>query len=186
MRALAIAALSVLMVACSAATPVATGVGGAPTQAPGTDQPASSPPPPEGPKQFAVGETIEVTGDFISADLRVRVAEVKQATKYGTYSKPAAGNIYLATKYEYEAIEDGATYNSFDWQVFVDGTAVDKFTIVIDGPKPELSSGTLPKGRKAAGWVVYEVPIKGQVILSYGATMFGGSAPTFEVVARKS
>ena len=45
--------------------------------------------------------------------------------------------------------------------------------------------GTLPKGRKANGWVVYEVPTKGEVILSYGANMFGGDAPTFEVVARK-
>ncbi len=141
---------------------------------------------PGGTKTYAVGQPIEVTGDFISSDVRVTVAQVKQAKSYGDYSKPAKGNVYLAVKYAYEGLEDGATYNPLDWQVFVDGTAADNFTFVMDGPSPELHSGTLPSGRKAAGWVVYEVPAKGEVILSYGSNMFGGDAPTFEVVARKA
>ena len=142
--------------------------------------------PVEGPKTFAVGEPIDVTGDFISSDVRVTVEQVKQAKKYGDYSKPSKGNVYLAVKYTYEALDDGATYNPFDWQIFVDGMAVDNFAFVMDGPEPQLSSGTLPKGRKASGWVVYEVPTKGQVILSYGSSVLGGGAPTFEVVARKA
>ena len=145
---------------------------------------AEASPAAEGPKLFKVGEQIEVSGDIVSSALRVRVVQVKQAKSYGQYSKPAKGNVYLAAKYEYVAVEDGATYNPLDWQVFVDGTAVENYTFVVDGPTPELRSGTLPKGRKASGWVVYEVPAKGQVVLSYGANIFGGDAPTFEVVAR--
>jgi len=133
---------------------------------------------------FKIGEPIDVTGDFIASDVRVTVDQVKKAAKFGSYSKPAKGNVYLAVKYSYEALEDGASYNPFDWQVFVDDTAVSNFAFVVDGPKPELSSGTLPKGRKASGGVVYEVPKTGKVVLSYGANMFGGDAPTFEVVAR--
>jgi ABC-type oligopeptide transport system substrate-binding subunit len=139
-----------------------------------------------GTKTYAVGQPIDVTGDFISSDVRVTVAQVKQAKSYGSYSKPAKGNVYLAVKYAYQGLEDGATYNPLDWQVFVDGTAVNNFTFVMDGPQPELQSGTLPKDRKAEGWVVYEVPTKGEVILSYGSNMLGGDAPTFEVVARKA
>lgn len=151
-----------------------------------TDEPAAEAPSEavEGPKVFKVDEPIDVTGEFISSDVRVTVTDVKQAKKYGAYSKPEKGNVYLAVKYAYEALEDGATFNPFDWQVFVDDTAISNFAFVMDGPKPALTSGTLPKGRKASGWVVYEVPKAGKVVLSYGANMFGGDAPTFEVVAR--
>jgi hypothetical protein len=51
------------------------------------------------------------------------------------------------------------------------------------GPRPELSSGTLPACRKALGYVVYEVPAKGEVRMSYG-NMFGDDAPVFEVIIR--
>ena len=47
-----------------------------------------------------------------------------------------------------------------------------------------LSSGTLPKGRKPSGWLVYEVPAKGQILLSYKGNMFSDAAPVFEVVLR--
>ena len=204
MRALAlIGLLALVLTACSAtAEPAATtsGASAAPEQSqeaattePGASETATSSEPtesaeasvaPDGPKTYKVGQAIDVTGDFISSDVRVTVDKVKQAKKYGAYSKPDKGNIYLAVKYTYEALEDGASYNPFDWQVFVDGVAVDNYTFVIDGPTPELHSGTLPKGRKASGWVVYEVPKTGEVILSYGANIFGGEAPTFEVVAR--
>jgi hypothetical protein len=136
-------------------------------------------------KAFKIGQPIDVTGDFISSDVRVTVSQIKQAKSFGPYSKPASGNVYLAVKYDYEALEDGATYSPVDWQVFVDGTAVNNLTFVTDPPKPQLSSGTLPQGRKASGWVVYEVPTKGAVVLSYGS-LFGGNSPTFEVTARPS
>ena len=75
-------------------------------------------------------------------------------------------------------------YNPFDWQVFCAGVAVENFTIVLSGPKPELSSGTLPNGRSASGYVVYEVPAKGEVRMSYSSNMFSDSGPVFEVIIR--
>jgi len=192
----AVAALALVIAGCSEAGATAATTAGASTAAPAsqeTTQPSAAVEPTvlpsaaaEGSKTYAVGQPIDVTGDFISSDVRVTAAQVKQAKSYGTYSKPAKGNVYLAVKYTYQALEDGATYNPLDWQVFVDGTAVNNYTFVMDGPKPELQSGSLPKDRKAEGWVVYEVPAKGKVILSYGSNIFGGDAPTFEVVARKA
>jgi hypothetical protein len=43
----------------------------------------------------------------------------------------------------------------------------------------------LPKSRKASGWVVYEVPAKGEVRMSYGGS-FSNEAPIFEVIIRSS
>ena len=84
----------------------------------------------------------------------------------------------------YHALADGATYNPFDWQVFCNDEAVDDYTFVSDGPEPTLNSGTLPKGRKAKGWLVYEVPAKGRCVLSYGANSFIDQGAVFEVLIR--
>jgi hypothetical protein len=102
--------------------------------------------------------------------------------------RPATpGNVFLSAHLIYKALENGFNYNPFDWQVFVDGLAVDRNAFVLNGPEPTLSSGSLPKGRKAAGWIVYEVPKNGEVLLSYGSTFnFTGAPPPFEVVLRKS
>jgi hypothetical protein len=177
-----IAIVAIVLGACTPAE-----IGSVTTAVPngGADPVATRAPAPteaEGPKTFGIGDSIEVTGEYVD-DVLVTVAKVEQKSKYGEYDRPKSGNVYLAVLFEYEAIEDGASYNPFDWQVFVDGTAVDNFTFVLDGPEPELHSGTLPKGRRASGWVVYEVPKDGQVLLSYKANMFE-DAPTFEVVAR--
>jgi hypothetical protein len=190
----AIGLATVALIGCSGAAEPAVTSGGSPgvaSQGAGEESPGMTPGPEAASPEasgatnvYKIGEPIDVTGDFVSSDVRVTVDQVKRAAKYGPYSKPAKGNSYLAVKYTYQALEDGASYNPFDWQVFVDDTAVNNFAVVMDGPKPELSSGTLPKGRKASGWVVYEVPKTGKVVLSYGANMFGGDAPKFEVVAR--
>jgi hypothetical protein len=79
---------------------------------------------------------------------------------------------------------NGVDYNPFDFQIFVDGQAVDSWAFVINGPEPALSSGTLPEGRSAEGWLVYEVPAAGEVLLSYSGNMFLDEAPVFEVVLR--
>ncbi len=72
-------------------------------------------------------------------------------------------------------------------RVFADGMAVDGTTFTLHGPEPDLGSGSLPKGRKAAGWLVYEVPKSGEVLLSYGSTFnFTDAPPLFEVLLRKS
>lgn len=139
------------------------------------------------PKRFQPGDPIDVTSND-EPWATITISGVKQVKKYdGEYldDKPAKGNIYIQLKVTYLALTDGVDYNPFDWQVFVAGEAVDDFTYVSEGPTPELGSGTLPEGRKASGWLVYEVPIKGEVLLSYGGS-FSNEAPVFEVVLRKS
>jgi hypothetical protein len=136
---------------------------------------------------YRAGDVINVTtnGDPW-AD--ITISRVKVVRKYdGPYNLddvPAKGNVYIQAFVTYVAKTNGVDYNPYDWQVFVAGEAADNTAFVSNGPKPELSSGTLPTGRKASGWVVYEVPAKGEVRMSYGASSFSNDAPVFEVIIR--
>lgn len=163
--------------------PVASSI---PTPIP-TREPTPLPTPeptPAGPLTKQPGEVTAITING-TPSFTVLVDQVKQATSYkGTYStdRPEAGNIFVQAFVTYTALVDGVDYNPYDWQVFCDGNAVDDTSFILNGPKPELHSGTLPAGRKASGWVVYELPTKGRVLLSFE----GGynQPPVFEVVLR--
>lgn len=127
-------------------------------------------------------------GEAVVVDdaVRITVDQVEEAAKYGDFSEPAEGNVYIQAFVTYEALEDGVSYNQFDWQVFVDDTAVENFAMVVDGPEPTLGSGNLTEGRKAEGWLIYEVPIEGEVILSYKSPFDPtDSKPAFEVQLRQ-
>jgi hypothetical protein len=135
---------------------------------------------------YKAGEKVTVTSDD-EPWATVVVSKVKQVKSYkGKYfsDKPKKGHIYIQAYVTYRALTDGVDYNQFDWQVFAGDTAVDELTFVSNGPEPQLSSGSLPNGRKAAGWVVYEVPVKGKIVMSYGGNQFLDEPPVFEVVLR--
>jgi hypothetical protein len=147
-------------------------------------------PTPAGPQTYAVGEPVYLTqkGDVSLPWGIITISDVATAASYkGSYGyleKPQqAGDVFISARVTYEAKVDGIHYNPYDWQVFVDGTAVSSTAFVLYGPKPALSSGSLPNGRKATGFVVYEVPAKGEVRMSYGSS-FSSEPPIFEVVIR--
>ncbi len=173
----------------SAATPAAaTNSPAGATATPGAaDTEAPTAAPPDSPSQYRPGDPIVLTSD--GADwARITVSKVKAVASFkGAYytDKPKVkGDVFIEAYIAYEALDNGVDYNPFDWQVFANGEAVDNFAFVMNGPEPQLDSGTLPKGRKAAGWVVYEVPAKGEVLLSYQGNAFSNDAPAFEVKLR--
>ena len=145
-------------------------------------------PEPAGTDRVAVGETTTITANGDDY-LEITVTKPSQHKSYGTgpyNDKPKKGYIFLQVYVTYKALQDGASYNQFDWDVFVNDEALqDNIAYASDGPEPELSSGELPKGRVAKGWLLYEVPIKGEVLLSYKGS-FINDAPIFEVVVRKA
>jgi hypothetical protein len=140
---------------------------------------------PTGPVTYKIGQT--ATSDRDGQKVNITVSDVTVAKTYtsnGYVDKPqVAGNVFISAKITYEALTDGVTYSTADWDVFNDGVAVTGYTIVLGGPKPLLSSGSLTTGRKAIGYVIYEVPPKGEVRLSYKAVIFD-TTPTFEFVIR--
>ena len=141
------------------------------------------------PATFDVGDVITITEDG-EPWATFSVLEVRQDAEFadpdGFYndSPSIEGYVYLSARVRYEALVDGVTYNPFDFQVFVDMTAVDSYAIALNGPEPQLSSGELPSGRAAEGWLLYEVPPVGEVLLSYSGGIFSNQAPVFEVVIR--
>ena len=135
---------------------------------------------------FKTGDVVTVTSNDEDW-AEITITKVSQKTKYGSgylVDKPKKGNVYIQAYVTYKALVNGVDYNPYDWQVFVNDEAVDNTAFVTEGPTPELNYGTLPKGRVAKGWVVYEVPTKGKVVMSYQGNIFSDEGPVFEVVIR--
>lgn len=161
------------------------------TPRPATPTPAAplvTPPPDDSTGTYVPGDTVTITSNG-DPYLDILVDKVSSHTKYeGGYfddTPDVKGNVFIQARITYTSLQNGATYNPFDWDVFVDDVAVDDYTFVSNGPEPDLGSGELPEGRTAQGWLVYEVPSAGRVVLSYRANMFTNDAPVFEVVLRE-
>jgi hypothetical protein len=89
------------------------------------------------------------------------------------------GYVFMQVFIEYVALADAASFNQFDWDVFVDGRIIDNWAFATNGPEPTLSSGQLPSGRTASGWALWEVPAAGDVVLAYAPNFDG--PPVFEI-----
>ena len=80
-------------------------------------------------------------------------------TDYNEYSKPKDGNKVIMLKFEVENINnenDELYISSLDFNAYADGTAVDSFYIGNDNYN-DLSA-TIGTGKKAIGYIFYEVP----------------------------
>lgn len=200
----ALGLVAILATACGATGSVATNGPDAttrptstpttePTDEPTTDPVAVTPDPTAEPvatdpatSASKVGEVNHITADGEDY-LDITVTKPSFHTSYGSgYLKDTPqvkGNEFLQVYVSYVAKQAGASYNEFDWDVFVDDTAVDGFAYASGGPTPELGSGDLPKGRSAKGWLLFEVPKTGRVVLSYKGN-FTNNEPVFEIVLR--
>ncbi len=149
--------------------------------------PRPTPEPPSGPRSAAIGEKVRIQ----CAGTDCLDITVSQPTEHATYPDPdgyyedtpeVAGNVFIQVYVEYAALDDGATYGSYDWDLYVGGQQMPHEAFVMNGPQPGLSVGELANGRTAAGWVTYEVPPTGTVLFSYAPNYDG--APIFEVTLR--
>jgi hypothetical protein len=145
-------------------------------------------PPAAGPVQAKAGQTISIECDGDPC-LDVVVLKAAFAARYKDpqgYSddKPDhKGDVFVAVQVRYTATGSNADYNMFDWGLYVDDEQVQNTATVLNGPSPELSANDLPNGKKVTGWIVWEVPAKGRIVLSYEP---GGNGSIFEVVIRKA
>lgn len=153
-----------------------------------TERPTPTPTPEPETVTVRVGDVMTVTCGGNDC-LRITVTDPSFAQLYPdpqgflADDPQVAGNVFLQVFVEYEAVSSAATYNIFDWSVFADGRAVDDLAFTIHGPKPDLSSGQLPAGRTASGWLVYEVPAAGEIVLAYTPNFQGPAL--YEIVLRQ-
>ncbi len=119
-----------------------------------------------GKTEFKVNET------FQNKYEKITMTEVNtNFTDYSEYSGPAAGNKYVMVKFEIENINeenDELYVSSLNFNASADGVAVDTAYVGNDNYK-DLSA-TVGKGKKAIGYVFYEVPTSAQKItIDYNA-----------------
>jgi hypothetical protein len=114
-----------------------------------TQQPTATPTPA---KEIAgVGYYIEWT------DVKVSLLEASVYTDYNEYFGPDEGFKFVSVLVEYEALVDGVSYNPLYWKL-VDSESYG-YDYYFMGKEPILdSSNALKAGRKAKGWLTFQVP----------------------------
>jgi hypothetical protein len=138
--------------------------------------------PDEGVRQVAVGDSVEV--ETFNGVIQVTVDEYHFARAYRSQlgaQRPDRGRLYYAFHVSYESVEGSPSFNQFDWQAFAGAEILDTTFVVGDGPGDSLGSGSLPQGRTASGWLLFDGPDEPgiDVTLSYKAGML--DEPIFEV-----
>lgn len=88
----------------------------------------------------------------------ITLVEVDWDVEPGQFGGPDPGKRLVSILVLYVATEDGGNYNPFNWSaVDLDGFQWDRS--FFGGREPALqSSSDLPAGRRAQGWVTFEVP----------------------------
>lgn len=169
--------------------------------APGGDSPSTVAPVPAGdvaPAQGTPAPSARRTGTYQVGDVvnvsdlgepmaEITVDRVTSRNRYGTgyyADRPRAGHVFLAAEVTYRGLAEEVPYGECDWEALTAGQGVDLVS-VLKGPSPTLASGWLHRGDTVTGWLVFEVPRKGRVLLTYRGSGFGeGGEPLFTVILR--
>ncbi len=132
-----------------------------------------------GKTSFKINET------FQNKYEKITMIEInKNVTNYNSYLGPKTGNKIIALKFEVENINennDELYVSSLNFNAYADGVAVDSYIYASD--KYNDLSATVGKGKKAIGYVLYEVPKNAQKItVEYNADFWtDGNAIEFIV-----
>ncbi len=132
-----------------------------------------------GKTSFKINET------FQNKYEKITMTEVNtNFTDYNEYVGPKEGNKVIAVKFEIENINDENDelyVSSLEFNAYVDGVAVDHFYGAADSYND--ITATLGKGKKAIGYVFYEVPLNSNEIkVEYNANFWvDGTATEFVI-----
>lgn len=105
-------------------------------------------------------------------------------TDYSEYSEPSKGKKYIMLKFEVENIneeKDELYVSSLSFNAYADGVAVD--SAYVGNEKYNDLSATVGKGKKAIGYIFYEVPTNSKKItVEYNADFWtDGTAIEFVI-----
>ena len=140
-----------------------------------TPQPIATPVPAPVTTTFGVGETVTVTSDgrhpsTSSSAKSPRPRRTPTPMAITRTSRRSPGTSSSRRSSSTPRSRTTSSYNPFDWQVFVDGQAVDNYAFAINGPKPDLGSGTLPAGRTRRAGSCMRSPPKAKSCSATGPT----------------
>lgn len=116
--------------------------------------------------------TFKVNETFENKYEKITMTEVNtNFTDYSEYNEPSSGKKYIMLKFEVENIDqekDELYVSSVNFSAYADGVSVNS-AIVLNDKYNDLSA-TLGKGKKAVGYLAYEVPVDAKKItITYNA-----------------
>lgn len=89
--------------------------------------------------------------------MTVSLLQAEVYTDYNEYFGPDAGTKYVSVLVEFAALKDDVSYNPLYWKVVDSQSYGYDYTFI--GKEPMLdSSNNLKAGRKAKGWLTFQVP----------------------------
>jgi hypothetical protein len=172
----------------STSVPASTSTGTVDSYTPPTDsdtttadatEPASQPP--NTYNDMPLGRSITVTGtDNNEKPYKVTVtahAKPKTSKRAVVDYGEAPKHTFVGIEVEYSCLSGTCSYNPYDFTFRgSDGTEYDQAI----GWDPTLNSGDLHPGRKAKGWITYDVP-KGSYFLEYQTSIVDNDSASWKV-----
>jgi hypothetical protein len=135
--------------------------------------------PPPFASTYKPGDTITVQQDG-SDWAKITISDVSTAASYsganGDDTPQTAGDVFISARVTYVALTDHVIYGAAEWSVFCAGTSISNTQAVMNGPTPLLNTAIMSTGLSASGFVVYEVPAKGEIAMYF--------EPLFRVLIR--
>ena len=101
-----------------------------------------------------------------SVEVAVSATQYDEFSSGGVVEQPdRPGRVFLAVHISYRALVDHVHFDRGQWVLLVDRIPTNSFALTRFGPSPELFAGELLAGQSADGWLVYEIPPKGDLAL---------------------
>ena len=167
---------------------------GTPVPQPSTRTPEPTPSPTSSPAlgedEIAIGENVAITRDGVSwAALRVTDVVIERSFAEtdgrGRDRPERIGNVFVAANVTISALAESVAFDLAGFQATVD--TGEEVTLAFSdlGPKPDLLPATLEaRGDSASGWLIFEAPEAGRVLLGY--TSDATTTAPLEIVLRGS
>lgn len=123
---------------------------------------------------FAVGEVL------VTNNAKISFVSAEKWYGYSQYLGPEAGNIIVRAYFEFENTgSSDLYYNMYDFSCYADGKVCKEYWSSED---KNLSSGSLSTGRKAEGYVYFEVPETAEEIeIEYETDFWSNKKAIFKV-----
>jgi hypothetical protein len=151
-------------------------------RAPGA--PATAPPGARRPAREAPDEPLVGTARGVER-VEIRLTEVEgRDSFFGAASNDIAppDRMYLQLLVTYRALVDDVTIDPADWTLLASGVPAAEADVA-NAPVPKLAPSVLGRHETASGYLVFDVPIQGELVLLYDP---GGTADPLEVTLREA
>jgi hypothetical protein len=118
-----------------------------------------------------VGRTITVSGTNSDApfNLQVQVVSLKKSHAPLSEFGPKPKGSFVGILVQYTCAQGTCSYNPYDFKLR--NESGDEYTTVFPTFEPDLQSGDLRAGRKARGYMTYDLP-QGNYVLEYKSNLF--------------